>query len=76
MILFQINGITAALGIHMPSDSLPLRPSVAFSFRAARRRLPSRKAPWHLALLRRAVRATLRVVAAAKRNLPGRLRNA
>lgn len=60
----------------MPSDSLPLRPSVAFSFRAARRRMPSRKAPWHVALLRRAVRATLQLVATLRRGLPGRVRSA
>jgi hypothetical protein len=63
-------------GNHMPSDSLPLRPSVAFSFRAARRRMPSRKAPWHVAWLRRLVRATLRLVSAIKRSVPGRVRSA
>lgn len=60
----------------MPSDSLPLRPSVAFSFRAARRRLPGRKAPWHVALLRRFVRATLQAISAVKRSLPERARSA
>lgn len=60
----------------MPPESLPLRPSVAFSFRAARRRMPSRKAPWHVALLRRVVRVTLQLVAAVKRGLPGRVHSA
>jgi hypothetical protein len=51
----------------MPTESQPLRPSVAFSFRSVRRRMASRKAPWHVALMRRFARTTLQVVSVLRR---------
>jgi hypothetical protein len=55
------------LGLAMPSGTFPLRPSVAFSFRAARRRLPGRKAPLHVQAARWAARAGLALVERAER---------
>jgi len=60
----------------MSREHLPLSPSMAFSFRAARRRLPGRRLPWRVTMMRRVLRAVAQGMAAIKRSVPSRMRNA